>query len=216
MSSETLTDFQIYHTPSKIPGKKGIPLAFISETLDFSKFNPYILDLSSLSQQGIELEVQTIEIDNTNNPNQVDLVYSREIQLVRQFPASIIQAYTVPGVINPKQITVTNAQNSGTIRIYLYGYPLPDSASINISGSDGSFPSALDILGRLETVCPVFVAIVCNVPDEPEILIDAESGRGYPYRYIRMVPVFCAFVTVICFGLMTPGTVYAWIIDAGN
>ena len=52
MSSETLTDFQIYHTPSKVPGKKGVPLAFISETLDFSQFNPYILDLSSLSQQG--------------------------------------------------------------------------------------------------------------------------------------------------------------------
>ena len=154
MSSETLTDFQIYHTPSKVPGKKGTPLAFISETLDFSQFNPYILDLSSLSQQGIELEVQTIEIDNTNNPNQVDVVYSREIQLVRQFPASIIQAYTVPGVINPKQIIITNAQNTGTIRIYLYGYPLPDSASINISGSSGTLQTIATNTGETVSNLP--------------------------------------------------------------
>ena len=32
----------------------------------------------------------------------------------------------------------------------------------------------------------------------------------------RMVPLFCAFVIMICLGLMTPGTVYAWIIEAGN
>ena len=98
MANQTLTKFQVYHTPSKIPGKKGLPLAFVEQTLDFSVANPYVLDLSSLSQQGVELEVQTIEIDNTDNPNQVTLVYSEEIQLVRIFPASVIQAYTVPGV----------------------------------------------------------------------------------------------------------------------
>ena len=138
MGSQIITKFEVYHKPSSIPGKKGPAMAFVSDVLDFSVANPYLLDLSSLNQQDVFLEVQTIELDNTNNPNQVTLVYSREIQLTRIFPASVIQAYTVPGVVNPRYISVSNAQNSGTAKIYLYGYPVPDSASINISGSSST------------------------------------------------------------------------------
>ena len=99
-------------------GPKAVPLP----TMDFSANTQYNLDLSTMTQRTFIDMIQTVWVDNSQNPNEFRITCPASQQTLR-CPASTQGYYTIL-CPNPAKLQFTNAANNGTVSVILINCPV--------------------------------------------------------------------------------------------
>lgn len=109
------------------PVAERMRTAFV--TLDFSVDSQYDYDLSYADNQGSEIVVQSLTVDNSNNNADVTVSSDKSLKYERVVKAGELRVINIPA-IDPSFLSFTSS-GTGTAKVYLHNFPsLPDQQNI--------------------------------------------------------------------------------------